>query len=157
MQSSVFYTEKGNMINVWSCNCETSTLSTTPYKAEFQGFKQEAPVPTYEEAVKWLESIEDTDIMKDSVFLTKGNYYTNLNECTEALRKLILLRDYYNEGWQPDWKEKSSKYCIDIFSEDIAYKDFIWTSKVLAFKTSKIRDKFLEEQKELIEIAKPLL
>nr|DAV67737.1 MAG TPA: hypothetical protein [Caudoviricetes sp.] len=29
--------------------------------------------------------------------------------------------------------------------------------KVMAFKDKEIRDKFLEEQKELLEIAKPLL
>ena len=79
----------------------TKTLSTKPYEVEFKGFEQKAPARTYEEAVEWLESTEGTNIMNDSVFLTEGNYYTNLDTCAEALKKLILLRDYYNEGWQP--------------------------------------------------------
>ena len=133
----------------------TPTLSTSPYT--LQGFEQKAPAPTYEEAVEWLESTEGTNIMNDSVFLTKGNYYTNLNECTEALKKLIVLRDYYNKGWQPDWTKATVKYCIEVYGEDLSIIDFQFKLKPMAFKTREIRDKFLEEQKELLEIAKPLL
>ncbi len=136
------------------------TLSTKPYKIEFQGFEQKAPAPTYEDAVKWLESTEGTEIMNDSVFLAKGNYYTNLDTCAEALKKLILLRDYYNEGWQPNWRDDNWKYVI-ISKVGIHWK-FIVDNKanyyrVLHFKSREIAEKFLEEQKELLEIAKPLL
>ena len=135
----------------------TPTLSIKPYKVEFQGFEQKEPVPTYEDAVKWLESTEGTEIMNDSVFLAKGNYYENLNNCAEVLKKLILLRDYYNEGWQPDWTKATVKYCIEVYGEDLSIIDFQFKLKPMAFKTREIRDKFLEEQKELLEIAKPLL
>lgn len=137
------------------------TLSTKPYKIVFDGFEQKAPAPTYEEAVKWLESTEGTDIMSDSVFLVKGNYYTNLNECAEALKKLIVLRDYYNEGWQPDWSKKNSMhFCIRVRNNKITIdsnSDINEFNTVLVFRDYTIRDKFLEEQKELLEIAKPLL
>ena len=111
--------------------------------------------------MKWLESTEGTNIMKDSVFLTKGNYYTNLNKCTEALKKLIILRDYYNEGWQPDWSTVTWKYFIIVrrvypivgFEVDCS----AGIPHVLSFKTRDIAKKFLEEQRELLEIAKPLL
>ena len=138
-------------------DCITKTLSTKPYKVEFQGFEQKAPVPTYEEAVEWLESTEGTNIMNDSVFLTEGNYYTNLNECTEALKKLIVLRDYYNEGWKPNWNKCSTKYCIEQEGLDISAINQIFNSRVMCFKTDEIRNKFLEDQRELLEIAKPLL
>lgn len=155
------YTGDGRFIgdditsNRWRPLSQTPTLSTSPYT--LQGFEQKAPIPTFEEAVKWLESTEGTNIMKDSVFLTKGNYYTNLNECTEALKKLVILRDYYNEGWQPDWTKATVKYCIEVYGEDLSIIDFQFKLKPMAFKTREIRDKFLEEQKELLEIAKPLL
>ena len=157
------YTGDGRFIgdditsNRWRPLSQTPTLSTSPYT--LQGFEQKAPIPTFEEAVKWLESTEGTNIMKDSVFLTKGNYYTNLNECTEALKKLVILRDYYNEGWQPDWKSskgfwKHSIVCYEgKIHKDLSYK----ISMIFTFKTEEIRDKFLEEQRELLEIAKPLL
>ena len=147
MQSSVFYTEKGNMINVWGCNCETSTLSTTPYKIELQGFEQKAPAPTYEEAEEWIRKEYE-----------KGNNYLMLKNTFEALRKLIILRDYYNEGWQPDWNDSNTeKYCIVVHRGYLSVTNYDTLSIVMSFKSCKIRDKFLKEQKELLEIAKPLL
>ena len=132
------------------------SLATKPYTIE--GFEQKAPVPTYEEAVKWLESTEGTNIMKDSVFLTKGNYYTNLNKCTEALRKLIILRDYYNDGWQPDWNNRQrDKFGIMVDKNMLCKESFQSNNKPLTFKSKEIRDRFFEEQRELLEIAKPLL
>ena len=151
------YTERGLLTSTRSE--ATPTLSTSPYT--FQGFEQKAPTLTYEEAVKWLESTEGTNIMKDSVFLTKGNYYTNLNKCTEALKKLIILRDYYNEGWQPDWSKKNKMhFCIRVRNNKISTdsnSDINEFNTVLVFRDYTIRDKFLEEQRELLEIAKPLL
>lgn len=135
----------------------TPTLSTKPYKIEFKGFEQKAPAKTYEDAVKWLESTEGTEIMNDSVFLAEGNYYENLNNCAEVLKKLILLRDYYNEGWQPNWKDNFCKYTIECYESELYTDDSYNFDKVMSFKTEELRDKFLEEQIELLEIAKPLL
>jgi len=148
------YTERGLLTSTRSE--ATPTLSTSPYT--FQGFEQKAPTLTYEEAVKWLESTEGTNIMKDSVFLTKGNYYTNLNKCTEALKKLIILRDYYNEGWQPDWNNRQrDKFGIMVDKNMLCKESFQSNNKPLVFKSREIRDRFFEEQRELLEIAKPLL
>lgn len=135
----------------------TKTLSTKPYKVEFQGFEQKASAPTYEEAVKWLESTEGTEIMNDSVFLAEGNYYTNLDTCAEALKKLILLRDYYNEGWQPDWNDNATKYSIEVEVGEIVGRNHHCNARIMSFKTNNVRNKFLEDQRELLEIAKPLL
>ena len=134
------------------------TLSTKPYKIVFDGFEQKASAPTYEEAVKWIENnkrynpayVEINE--KEKVFLSETYFYA-----FEALRKLIILRDYYNEGWQPDWTKATVKYCIEVYGEDLSIIDFQFKLKPMAFKTREIRDKFLEEQRELLEIAKPLL
>nr|DAP89642.1 MAG TPA: hypothetical protein [Caudoviricetes sp.] len=159
MQDSVFYTEKGNMINFCAgINCETSTLSTEPYKVELQGFEQKAPVPTFEDAIKWLQENNkyDVSISDDSTvtyFTKKENY-----SAFEALRKLVILRDYYNEGWEPDWEDGDEyKYCIKNFGNELYTIDLDYSARVMTFKTPEIRDKFLEEQRELLEIAKPLL
>ena len=149
----VIYTEQGRLINTYKD--ASPTLSTSPYT--LQGFEQKAPVPTYEDAVKWLKSTEGTEIMNDSVFLAEGNYYENLNNCAEVLKKLILLRDYYNEGWQPNWKDNFCKYTIECYESELYTDDSYNFDKVMSFKTEEIRDKFLEDQKELLEIAKPLL
>jgi len=130
------------------------TLSTSPYT--LQGFEQKAPAPTYEEALKEAHR--------------KGDYYyqpyhlevpsKKLAEATTALLKLLFLRDYYNEGWQPDWKDDTWKYVI--LAKVGVYWEFIVDNKasyyrVLHFKSREIAEKFLKEQKELLEIAKPLL
>jgi len=135
---------------------QISTLSTKPYKVEFQGFEQKAPAPTFEEAWTETERIYEPKSEYDKEEF--GGYPSQeLANAAEALRRLLFLRDYYNEGWQPDWKDNSDKCCITLrkgkFTPRIYYFDF----EVLHFKSIKIRDKFLEEQRELLEIAKPLL
>ena len=128
-----------------------STLSTKPYKIEFQGFEQKAPAPTYEEVVK----------DKNYIYLPENLVAPNkeLADATIALLKLLFLRDYYNEGWQPDWDINKVKYIIKRHGN--RHFSNIETSEnhpsVLYFKSKEIRDKFLKEQRELLEIAKPLL
>jgi len=71
---------------------------------------------------------------------------------------LIILRDYYNEGWQPNWQnDEETKYSITVSSNELFRTILYSGSCVMSFKSREIRDKFLEEQKELLEIAKPLL
>ena len=154
------YSLDGRLINYKSCGGELDseniatnpTLSTSPYT--LQGFEQKAPVPEFHEALSWLDNNENYQ----TVFEDERTYPSKeIYKAFEALRKLIILRDYYNEGWQPNWKDSSDKCCITLrkgkFTPRIYYFDF----EVLHFKSIKIRDKFLEEQKELLEIAKPLL
>lgn len=133
------------------------TLSTADYSIDFEGFEQKAPPKTtYEEALKWLENNS-----KDSVIYADEAYVSEEYEFAfEALRKLIILRDYYNEGWQPDWEDKNNdgdKYCIMLYKGELTAMEYSYTYEVLHFKTQEIRDKFLEEQRGLLEIAKPLL
>ena len=128
------------------------SLATKPYTIE--GFEQKAPIPTYDE------------IRAES--LKKGEYVTLLNgielpdekmaKAFETLAKLIWLRDYYNEGWQADWDDsKQTKYTIEVCQSEFWCDSYTTIKKILSFKNDKNRDKFLEEQKELLEIAKPLL
>ena len=143
------YTEKGRLTSTY--NGATPTLSTKPYT--LQGFEQKAPAPTYEEALKEAHRKDEYYYLPNDLEAPSEE----LANATVALLKLLFLRDYYNEGWQPDWKDSSDKCCITLrkgkFTPRIYYFDF----EVLHFKSIKIRDKFLEEQKELLEIAKPLL
>jgi hypothetical protein len=142
------------------CLSQTSTLSTSPYT--LQGFEQKAPTPTYEEALKEAHR-------KDEYYYLPNDLEAPSKELADAavaLLKLLFLRDYYNEGWQPDWcNQYQEKFCIINFLGEIDLINYSKKSKfeenkfyhVLTFETEEIRDKFLEEQKELLEIAKPLL
>lgn len=137
------------------CLCDNyywiPTLSTSPYT--LQGFEQKEPAKTYEEALKWC-----IGNLKDYRECVCTEYVNEKQEnALEALRKLIILRDYYNEGWEANWEEQKRKYCILVNKKEIDITDNETISRVLCFKSGEIRDKFLEEQKELLEIAKPLL
>ena len=125
------------------------TLSTKKYNISLEGFEQKAPSPTYEEVVR----------DKNYIYLPENLVAPNkeLADATKALLKLLFLRDYYNEGWQPDWKNDEWKYFIECYRGELDINRTCGNSRVLAFKSKEIRDKFLEEQRELLEIAKPLL
>ena len=81
-------------------------------------------------------------------------------EACLALSQLCQLRDAYNgeplADWC-DWADDNTKYCIEICDNRISKDYYISTRRVLAFKTEKLRYKFIENFKDLILTAKPLL
>lgn len=127
------------------------TLSTSPYKVG--EIKQEPTPPNVQEAIEWCkERYEDYRENLCGHYLNK-----EYEEAFDALNSLILLRELYNDGWKPNWNEGSIKYCIVRSESIILEMNCISSSRVMCFKTKEIRDKFLEEQKELLEIAKELI
>ena len=155
------YTGDGRFIgdditsNRWRPLSQTPTLSTSPYT--LQGFEQKAPAPTFEEAWEKTMRIYEPKSEYDKEEY-KGYPSQELADASEALRRLLFLRDYYNEGWQPNWKkEREMKYVIYNDSNRLATIQSYTMSFILSFKEGNVRNKFLEEQKELLEIAKPLL
>ena len=130
------------------------TLSTKPYEVEFKGFEQKAPTPTFDDALDWLDNNKNYQ----TVFEDERTYSSKkICDAFEALRKLIILRDYYNDGWKPDYKGSESKFSIIFYEDKLVDNTTINVGRIMTFKTKEIRDKFLEEQRELLEIAKPLL
>lgn len=74
-----------------------------------------------------------------------------------ALAQLCQLRDRYNDGWKPDWKDSTEKYVIYFHADEIYSGDSYGAQDVLYFKTEELRNEFLENFRGLIETAKPLL
>lgn len=93
------------------------------------------------------------DAVKDKNLLPSKE----LAEAMLALCQLIQLRDCYNDGWVPDWTKVYNKYVIYIMKDQIHNDVNVGTCRILAFKTKELSDKFLNNFKDLIEIAKPLL
>jgi len=92
------------------------------------------------------------------------NWFTNIDETKafNALRKLIQLRDWWwdnmCDGWRPNWNSQvESKWTINTYIGEIITSSYVVCSKILAFPTSEIRDKFYEAYKDLIEEAKIFL
>ena len=121
-----------------------NTLSTVDYSIELEGFEQKAPVPTFEEAEDWAKRE-----------FAKGNIFLMSKDVLEALRKLVILRDYYNEGWQP--KNYSYVHIITTRNGELVKDCLMGDFRVLYFESMEIRNTFFEDQRELLEIAKPLL
>lgn len=106
--------------------------------------------------------IKEINETRDKILAIEGNrnVFPNREEAEAclALSQLCQLRDRYNDGWKPDWKnEKELKYVIEIFWDNIVKREYDCRYKVLAFKTEELRDEFLKNFRELIWIAKPLL
>ena len=156
------YTGDGRFIgdditsNRWRPLSHTPTLSTSPYT--LQGFEQKESVSTFEEAVDWLEKNS-----KDRVIYADEAYINEEYELAfEALKKLTILRDYYNEGC--NFESLDAEYCaivVGVIEEKYGYEIVVRyvknSQRVLFFKSKEIANKFLEEQRELLETAKPLL
>jgi len=136
------------------------TLSTAPYEVDMKGFEQKAPPPSVEDANDWLRAkggFYDVDIDYRKARYTSPELYIAF----EALRCLIVLRDYYNNGWKVDWTTEDWKCFIYLrrvhpiieFGMELSAT----IPHVLSFNTRRIASKFLEEQRELLEMAAPLL
>ena len=134
--------------------CSIPTLSIKPYEVELKGFEQEKFTPTCD------------NVRMDS--LINGGYISILHEIElpdertaeafKALAKLIWLREYYNENWKPNWKDDTiRKYNIFTELDKIEKGNSFSANRILSFKTEEVRNKFFEEQRELLEQAKPLL
>ena len=132
------------------------TLSTSPYTVG--EIKQEPTPPNVQEAIEWCkEKYED---YRENLC---GHYLSEKYEkAFDAINSLILLRELYNEGWKPNWNDTSLKYIIVIYIKVDGSWHFFTDSRtkyphVLHFKSEEIANKFIKEQRELLEIAKLLL
>lgn len=105
-----------------------------------------------------IDTLEVSNTIRDSKY---DKYLLPSREYAQAilaLCQLIQLQKCYNDGWEPDWKNnRSYKYTIYSKYGNIAVGVNDIASRVLAFKTKELRDTFLENFKDLIETAKPLL
>jgi len=108
--------------------------------------------------VGYSSVIKETD---DDVEKTKYNrniFATQEQaEASIALAQLSQLRDVYRQGWAPDWNDTNPKYVIE-FNQNGIHKN-IWYSlnNFLSFQSKEIAEQFLENFRDLIEKAKPLM
>lgn len=92
--------------------------------------------------------------------------YIDINPQIEAVKKLMLLRDFYNNNWKPDWTSYSdSKFGItkvyksgDVNCEYSVEEKYnpVYTSW-LVFNDKKHAEAFLNNFRELIEAAGDLI
>nr|DAW61584.1 MAG TPA: hypothetical protein [Caudoviricetes sp.] len=109
-------------------------------------------VDSFSDLMPWGEGISNKEDDKN-IFPTKEEA-----EACLALAQLCQLRDRYNDGWKPDWERDSQvKWCIEMEGCNVIRNRYYSINRILAFKSEQLRDKFLENFRDLIETAKPLL
>ena len=75
-----------------------------------------------------------------------------------ALMQLEQLRDCYRNGWVPDWTDaRTSKYTIYSVNGRLEKHGVYQERRFISFQTQELRDKFLNNFKDLIEEAKDLI
>ena len=78
-------------------------------------------------------------------------------EAMLAMAQLCQLRDVYNDGWKADYRDDTQKFVVYV-DEDILRKTYFYNiNKSMSFKTEELRDTFLKNFRDLLEIAKPFL
>jgi hypothetical protein len=101
--------------------------------------------------ISYCKQIEVEDISKNT-FATKEQA-----EASIAMAQLSQLMKVYNYGWEADWTNSEYKYCIGFTSENLEIDNWIDYRQFLALKDQETAVFFLENFRELIEQAKPLL
>lgn len=74
-----------------------------------------------------------------------------------VLSKLLQIRDYYNQGWEPDWDDGTNKYVIWTFENKLHPEVSTYARSLFAFKTKELRDEFFQNFKEDLELIKEFL
>ena len=110
----------------------------------------------------WINSL--TTIMPEThtryrSFIDDRNIFPNKEtaEAMLALCQLIQLRDCYNQGWKPNYKDSTDKYTIDVCENCIITMAVSQYQAILVFKTAELRNKFFDNFQDLLETAKELL
>lgn len=80
-----------------------------------------------------------------------------LAEASIALCQLVRLRDIYNGGWVPDFTDKEVKHVIAMHRNSMILTACVSVRYLFAFKSQVLAREFLNNFKDLIEKAKPLL
>ena len=85
-----------------------------------------------------------------NIFATKGQAKASI-----AMAQLSQLMKVYNDG--ADYKDNSKNYCICVYENEVRIDIFYKYRCFLTFKDKETADLFLENFRDLIEQAKPLL
>lgn len=107
------------------------------------------------------ESWVDSDstirkINKDCVGGERKRQWYNLLPSEEkakaifVLGQLIQLRDYYNDGWIPDWADGTPKYCIVFGSKNWFKGCYSCDAQLFYFKTETLRNEFFKNFKNFL-------
>ena len=109
---------------------------------------------------------EYLEILDQWCIMPHKEQYEDLNPQIAAVKKLILLRDFYNNNWKPDWSDYlDSKFGIaKVYKSGYVNCEYSVEEKYnpaytswLVFNDKKHAEDFFENFRELIEKAGDLI
>jgi hypothetical protein len=156
---------------------ETKSLEalTALVSALFKKYEKQNELPkTWEEfCERYPFKAQEAFINSASKSITIGDYIdhkyripdNDKNLCTSkqeaeaflAFMQLRQLRKAYVKDWEPDWNCSLVKFCIIVGHNKMKVMDSYFCQAPLSFPTEKLANQFLNNFKDLLEIAKPLL
>jgi len=142
---------------------EQSILKENDVKIVIQEIKKPLP-KTWKELERVKGYYVGTDsFIREAVCTTlehnKNTFATKeLAEASIAMAQLSQLREVYRNGWKPNWDNRyQDKYVLRFEGDILVTGTQYYTATFLSFQSEEIRDEFLENFRDLIETAKPLL
>ncbi len=99
-------------------------------------------------------------IRNDIASESSKNIFSNEDEAKAAvaMAQLTQLKSIYNDGWEPDWtSDNTIKVCIYFNGKNLTLGNAFSHRRFLTFKNSDVAKEFLENFRDLIMQAKPLL
>ncbi len=93
----------------------------------------------------------------DELGVTVPNWVWDASDKYINFWQLEQLMKAYNGDWVADWNDDSYKWCVYFVEEKIKLASWSLSRRFLAFKSKDLAEQFLENFKDLIETAKPLL
>ena len=97
---------------------------------------------TWEEYLKILQKEDNT---KYNLALV-----AHQSETAQAYMKLRYLRDYYRQGWEPDWFDyEQRKLCI-VENDGLEVDECYQFRQFLAFQTRELAEQFLDNFRDII-------
>ena len=109
-----------------------------------------------ESSIIFFDSEESQFIDDDGISSDCKNIFKTEKQAKSALAyaqltQLMALPEY-NGDWVPDWKNGTQlKHCIKMDSMNIVYATFSTAYSKLSFKTAEIRNRFMENNYDLLK------
>ena len=123
-------------------------------------FCQMNPIKNSEVYIDDSSIIRKTKKASDNrLYMTDKIYLSNINAARAhlALMQLHQLRDCYRQGWEPNWRNTSSKHCIRKQGNSYIIVCCGISVTFLSFQSREIAYEFLTNFRELIEQAGDLI
>lgn len=138
---------------------------------EYRIIKKEAELPKSWEEFCNTHPVKENECWTDAYSTVINSYFKGEKRAEEwknllpdktyaeailALCQLIQLRDCYRQGWKPDWDDNDIKSMIGYHRNCVSCSNVSYSAHILTFQSNKIRNKFFDNFKDLIEKTKPL-